>query len=144
MCIRDRLLEVNRVVINEHLGRTTGGKVSFTHLIAWAVVQALGAVPELNSSFVPEIGDTATPGVIRHEHVGLGIAIDYERSDGGRSLFVPCVKAVSYTHLDVYKRQAVDPVARADRVDVLVPARRVGGNRQGGEDLVVKAVLADQ
>ncbi len=71
-----KLLEVNRVVINDHLGRTTGGKVSFTHLIAWAVVKALGAVPEMNASFVAEIDGTGTPGVVRHEHIGLGIAID--------------------------------------------------------------------
>ena len=88
-----KLLEVNRVAINDHLGRTTGGKVSFTHLIAWAVVKALGAVPEMNSSFVPEIEDSGTPGVIHHEHVGLGIAIDHERADGTRALYVPCVSA---------------------------------------------------
>ncbi|MGA2528189.1 MAG: multifunctional oxoglutarate decarboxylase/oxoglutarate dehydrogenase thiamine pyrophosphate-binding subunit/dihydrolipoyllysine-residue succinyltransferase subunit [Acidimicrobiales bacterium] len=86
-----KLLEVNRVVINDHLGRTSGGKVSFTHLIGWAVVRALSAVPEMNSSFVPEI-DQGGPGVIRYEHVGLGIAIDFERADGARALYVPCVR----------------------------------------------------
>ena len=86
-----KLLEVNRVVINDHLGRTTGGKVSFTHLIGWAVVRALLAVPEMNSSFVPEIDDGG-PGVIRYEHVGLGIAIDFERKDGSRALYVPCIR----------------------------------------------------
>jgi 2-oxoglutarate dehydrogenase E1 component len=115
-----KLLEVNRVVINEHLGRTTGGKVSFTHLIAWAVVQALGAVPELNSSFVPEIGDTATPGVIRHEHVGLGIAIDYERSDGGRSLFVPCVKAADTLDFAAFLH-AYEDLVRKVRTNRLSP-----------------------
>jgi 2-oxoglutarate dehydrogenase E1 component len=88
-----KLLEVNRAVINDQLGRTTGGKVSFTHLIAWAVVKALGAVPTMNASFVPEIDGSGTPGVIRHEHVGLGIAVDHERPGGGRTLFVPCVRA---------------------------------------------------
>ena len=87
-----KLLEVNRAVINDQLARTTGGKVSFTHLIAWAVVKALAVVPVMNASFVPEIDGTGTPGVIRHEHVGLGIAVDYERPGGGRTLFVPCVK----------------------------------------------------
>ncbi|MGA3351927.1 MAG: multifunctional oxoglutarate decarboxylase/oxoglutarate dehydrogenase thiamine pyrophosphate-binding subunit/dihydrolipoyllysine-residue succinyltransferase subunit [Acidimicrobiales bacterium] len=87
-----KLLEVNRVVINDHPGRTTGGKVSYTHLIGWAVVKALSAFPEMNSSFVPHIEGSGGPGVIRHEHVGLGIAIDYERADGGRALYVPCVR----------------------------------------------------
>jgi len=87
-----KLLEVNRQIMNNQLGRTTGGKVSFTHLIGWAVVQALKAVPALNSSFVADADGNGTPGVIRHEHVGLGIAVDVERADGTRSLVVPCVK----------------------------------------------------
>ena len=87
-----KLLEVNRAVINDQLARTIGGKVSFTHLIAWAVVKALGSVPALNSSFVADIDGTGTPGVIRHEHVGLGIAVDHERPGGGRTLLVPCVR----------------------------------------------------
>jgi 2-oxoglutarate dehydrogenase E1 component len=115
-----KLLEVNRVVINDHLGRTTGGKVSFTHLIAWAVVKALGTVPELNASFVPDIGDNATPGVIRHEHVGLGIAIDYERSDGGRSLFVPCVKAADTLDFSAFLH-AYEDLVRKVRTNRLSP-----------------------
>ena len=73
-----KLLEVNRPIINDQLGRTTGGKVSFTHIIGWAVVQALQAVPAMNSSFVADIDGTGTPGVVRHEHVGLGLAVDHE------------------------------------------------------------------
>ena len=34
-----KLLEVNRTIVNNQLQRTTGGKVSFTHLIGYAVVQ---------------------------------------------------------------------------------------------------------
>jgi 2-oxoglutarate decarboxylase len=87
-----KLLEVNRQIINNQLGRTTGGKVSFTHIIGWAVVKALKAVPALNSSFVADADGSGTPGVVHHEHVGLGIAVDVERADGTRSLLVPCVK----------------------------------------------------
>ena len=48
-----KLLEVNRKVINGYLGRTRGGKVSFTHLIGYAVVRAIAdAVPVMNSTFV--------------------------------------------------------------------------------------------
>src|SRR3990170_3523999 len=46
-----KLLEVNRSVVNGYLGRTLGGKVSFTHLIGYAVVQALQAVPAMNASY---------------------------------------------------------------------------------------------
>src|SRR5581483_3298692 len=69
-----RLLEVNRRVINNYLTRMQrGGKVSFTHLIGWAVVKALGRVPVMNSSYTTTDGK---PGVIRHEHVNLGLAVD--------------------------------------------------------------------
>ncbi len=87
-----KLLEVNRQILNNHLRRTIGGKVSFTHLIGWAVVRALVAVPALNASYVEDSDGKKTPGVIRHDHVGLGIAVDVERADGSRSLVVPCVK----------------------------------------------------
>jgi 2-oxoglutarate decarboxylase len=90
-----RLLEVNRRILNNQLERSgTAGKVSFTHLIGFAVVEALKEVSVLNSSFVPPKEDDAkpTPAVIHHEHVGLGIAVDQQRSDGSRTLLVPVIK----------------------------------------------------
>jgi 2-oxoglutarate dehydrogenase E1 component len=86
-----RLLEVNRSVINGYLARTRGGKVSFTHLIGFAVVRAIAeAVPVMNSTFLK--GDDGTPRVVRHEHIGLGIAVDMEKSDGSRTLLVPVIR----------------------------------------------------
>jgi 2-oxoglutarate dehydrogenase E1 component len=87
-----RLLEINRATINEYLSRTTGAKVSFTHVIAFAVLRGLDAVPALNSTFVDAMDDKGTPGVVRHEHVGLGIAVDVEKSDGSRTLMVPVIR----------------------------------------------------
>ncbi|MDQ3305706.1 MAG: multifunctional oxoglutarate decarboxylase/oxoglutarate dehydrogenase thiamine pyrophosphate-binding subunit/dihydrolipoyllysine-residue succinyltransferase subunit [Actinomycetota bacterium] len=83
-----KLLEVNRQVINGYLGRTRGGKVSFTHLIAYAVIRALEAVPAMNAAYEEVDGQ---PGVVRHDHVGLGVAVDVEKPDGSRSLMVPCI-----------------------------------------------------
>ena len=87
-----RLLEVNRQILNNQLARTTGAKVSFTHLIGYAVVRALLDVPALNSAFVADVNGTGKPGVIHHKHVGLGLAVDQEKSDGSRTLLVPCIK----------------------------------------------------
>jgi multifunctional 2-oxoglutarate metabolism enzyme len=85
-----KLLEVNRSIINGYLGRTRGGKVSFTHLIGYAVVQAIQhTMPAMNSSFVE--GDDGKPRVIRREHIGLGLAVDVERTSG-RTLLVPCIR----------------------------------------------------
>src|ERR1700722_4277629 len=71
-----RLLEVNRQILNNQLARTTGAKVSFTHLIGYAIVRALTDVPALNAAFVDDANGTGKPGVIHHKHVGLGLAVD--------------------------------------------------------------------
>ena len=86
-----KLLEVNRRVINGYLGRTRGGKVSFTHLIGFAVVRAIqDTVPAMNRSFVEDAD--GKPRVLQHDHIGLGIAVDLEKRDGSRTLLVPVVK----------------------------------------------------
>src|SRR5271169_3600930 len=87
-----RLLEVNRLILNNQLARTTGAKVSFTHIIGYAVVRALHDVPALNSAFVADADGTGKPGVVHHKHVGLGLAVDQEKSDGSRTLLVPVIK----------------------------------------------------
>ncbi|HZR12552.1 MAG TPA: multifunctional oxoglutarate decarboxylase/oxoglutarate dehydrogenase thiamine pyrophosphate-binding subunit/dihydrolipoyllysine-residue succinyltransferase subunit [Acidimicrobiia bacterium] len=85
-----KLLEVNRRILNNHLVRSGGGtKVSFTHLIAYAVVRALEKVPNMNSGFGVVDGK---PVVVRHAHCNLGLAVDVKRGDS-RSLLVPNIKA---------------------------------------------------
>jgi len=85
-----KLLVDNRIVINNHLRRGRGGKVSFTHLIGYAVVKALVALPEMNLAYAEENGK---PAIARPDHVNLGLAIDVRTSDGGRQLLVPNLKA---------------------------------------------------
>ena len=86
-----KLLEVNRSIINGYLGRTRGGKVSFTHLIAYAVVRAIADDQRvMNSTYVE--GPDGKPRVIRHEHVQLGLAVDVARPDGTRTLMVPVIR----------------------------------------------------
>jgi len=87
-----RLLEINRVALNEALARTTGAKVSFTHLIAFAVVKGLMKIPTMNAAFVEAVDEKGTPGVRRNERVGLGLAVDVERPDGSRNLVVPVIR----------------------------------------------------
>ncbi len=87
-----RLLEINRTAINESLSRSSGAKVSFTHLIAFAIVKGLQEVRALNSTFVEAVDDKGTPGVRHHEHVGLGLAVDVEKKDGSHNLLVPVIK----------------------------------------------------
>jgi multifunctional 2-oxoglutarate metabolism enzyme len=84
-----RLLEVNRSVLNGHLRRRQGGKVSFTHMIAYAVVKALEAVPVMTTMYREVDGK---PNAVRPEHVNLGLAVDTRRPDGSRTLLVPNIK----------------------------------------------------
>ncbi len=85
-----KLLEINRRVLNNHLKRVRGGKVSFTHLIGYAVVRAVyDTVPAMNNRY--ELID-GKPHVIRDNTINLGIAVDQQKADGTRSLIVPVIK----------------------------------------------------
>jgi 2-oxoglutarate dehydrogenase E1 component len=84
-----KLMIDNRIVINNHLKRARGGKVSFTHLIAFAMIKALRQMPEMNAFFGEIEGK---PAVGHPEHINLGIAIDLAKADGSRQLLVPSIK----------------------------------------------------
>ena len=90
-----KLLIDNRTVINNHLKRGRGGKVSFTHLIGYAMIKAIRAMPEMNSFYTQLDGK---PAIGHPEHVNLGIAIDLAKADGSRQLLVPSMKGCE--HLD--------------------------------------------
>ena len=85
-----KLLWDNRTVINNHLARARGGKVSFTHVIGYALVKALRAMPEMNNGFDVIEGK---PTQITPAHINLGLAIDMAKPDGTRQLLVPSIKA---------------------------------------------------
>ena len=68
-----KLLIDNRIVINNHLKRRRGGKVSFTHLLGYAIVKALQTHPEMNCAFADLNGK---PAVVHHDSVNFGLAID--------------------------------------------------------------------
>ena len=81
------VLDAKRKAINEAL-KKRGMKVSFTHLIAWAIVRAAIEWPVMGRSYLEREGK---PFVVETDQVNLGIAVDVERK-GGRSLMVPCIK----------------------------------------------------
>ena len=84
-----KLMIDNRTVINNHLKRGRGGKVSFTHLIGYAMIKAIRAMPEMNAFFTELEGK---PAIGHPEHINLGIAIDLAKADGSRQLLVPSIK----------------------------------------------------
>jgi 2-oxoglutarate dehydrogenase E1 component len=105
-----KLLADNRIVINNHLRRGRGGKVSFTHLIGYTVVQALKALPEMNDAYAEEGGK---PAIARPEHVNLGLAIDVQTADGARQLLVPNIKAAEEMDFRLFWTTYEDVVRRA-------------------------------
>ena len=84
-----KLMIDNRTVINNHLKRARGGKVSFTHIIGYAMIKALRAMPEMNAFFTEQDGKAA---IGYPDHINLGIAIDLAKEDGSRQLLVPSIK----------------------------------------------------
>ncbi|HEX7738030.1 MAG TPA: multifunctional oxoglutarate decarboxylase/oxoglutarate dehydrogenase thiamine pyrophosphate-binding subunit/dihydrolipoyllysine-residue succinyltransferase subunit, partial [Marmoricola sp.] len=85
-----KLLWDNRIVINNHLKRARGGKVSFTHLIGYAIVKAIKANPAMNNTFAEVDGK---PNMVTPAHINLGLAIDQQKPDGTRQLVAPSIKA---------------------------------------------------
>jgi 2-oxoglutarate dehydrogenase E1 component len=82
-------LDAKRKALNGVL-KDRGTKVSFTHLVAWAIVKAAQEWQVMARSFEERDGK---PSAVEPAHINLGIAVDVERKDGSRSLMVPAIKA---------------------------------------------------
>ncbi len=105
-----KLMIDNRIVINNHLGRTRGGKVSFTHLIGWAMVRAIKSFPSQNVFYDEPDG---VPSLVLPAHINLGLAIDVPKSDGTRALLVPGIKKAEQMSFADFLESYEEVVARA-------------------------------
>ena len=105
-----KVLIDNRIVVNSHLKRTRGGKVSFTHLIGYAVVQALKELPGQNV-FYDEVD--GKPASVVPPHVNFGLAIDVPKPDGTRALLVPNIKRAQKLNFAEFVSAYEDIVKRA-------------------------------
>ncbi len=105
-----KLLEENRAIINEYLKKQGGGKASYTHLIAFAVLRALEKFPRMNDGFVLVGG---APARISERPVNLGLAIDLEKKDGSRTLLVPNIKNAGALNFSEFLRAYDDIIKRA-------------------------------
>ncbi len=105
-----KLLFDNRIVINNHLKRARGGKISFTHLIGYAMVQAIKAMPSMNWSFGEKDGK---PTLIKPPHINLGLAIDLVKPNGDRQLVVAAIKKAETLNFFEFWQAYEDIVRRA-------------------------------
>ncbi|MCC6671725.1 MAG: multifunctional oxoglutarate decarboxylase/oxoglutarate dehydrogenase thiamine pyrophosphate-binding subunit/dihydrolipoyllysine-residue succinyltransferase subunit [Planctomycetes bacterium] len=112
-----KVLEENRLIINQHLAAAFRGKASFTHLIAWAMVQALKRMPAMVASFLEIDG---RPHRRMASQINLGIAIDVARAGGARQLLVPNLKDCGAMDFARFL-QAYDETLRRARANQLAP-----------------------
>jgi 2-oxoglutarate decarboxylase len=84
-----KVIDENRQLLNHWRGLHGKSKISYTHLIAWAVVRALKMMPALNDAYA-EVEEQ--PHRIVRPEINLGIAVDVAAKDGHRSLVVPNIK----------------------------------------------------
>ncbi len=110
-----KLLIENRAVINAHLARTVGGKISFTHLLGYALVEAIVETGAMNVRYVEEDG---RPAVEHPPHVGLGLAVDVPRADGARTLMVPVVKEADTMTFPQFRDACDDVISRSRKGDL--------------------------
>ncbi|WP_248782610.1 multifunctional oxoglutarate decarboxylase/oxoglutarate dehydrogenase thiamine pyrophosphate-binding subunit/dihydrolipoyllysine-residue succinyltransferase subunit [Kitasatospora setae] len=127
-----KLLIDNRIVINNHLQRARGGKVSFTHLIGYALVQAVKANPGMNHSYKVEDGKSY---LVKPEHVNLGLAIDLVKPNGDRQLVVAAIKKADtldffgfwQAYEDIVRRARANKLTMDDFTGVTVSLTNPGG-----------------
>ncbi|CEA08600.1 Multifunctional 2-oxoglutarate metabolism enzyme [Arthrobacter saudimassiliensis] len=105
-----KLLIDNRIVINSHLARARGGKVSFTHLLGYAIIRAAAQFPSMNV-YYDEID--GKPTAVQPAHINFGLAIDMPKPDGTRLLVVPNIKKAETLNFSEFWQAYEDIVKRA-------------------------------
>ncbi|MGW9404627.1 multifunctional oxoglutarate decarboxylase/oxoglutarate dehydrogenase thiamine pyrophosphate-binding subunit/dihydrolipoyllysine-residue succinyltransferase subunit [Arthrobacter sp. NPDC055585] len=104
-----KLLIDNRIVINSHLERARGGKVSFTHLLGYAIIRAAAQFPSQNVYYDEVDGK---PVAVQPAHINFGLAIDMPKPDGTRLLVVPNIKKAETLNFSEFWHAYEDLVKR--------------------------------
>jgi 2-oxoglutarate decarboxylase len=117
-----KVVDENRRLINHHRSLVGKGKISFTHLIGWALVQGIKANPVINHAYAESNGEPLR--VVRNQ-INLGIAIDVAGKNGARNLMVPSIKNAGSLTFSGFVAAFDDLVARA-RNQKLGPADFAG------------------
>jgi 2-oxoglutarate dehydrogenase E1 component len=95
------LLWAARAALNGPLA-ARGIKLSFTHLIGWAMLRACERFPAMYDAVV---GVGGAPHRARPPAVNLGLAVDIERKDGTRGLMVPVIRDATHLGFAEYRAE---------------------------------------
>ncbi|MBK8551743.1 MAG: multifunctional oxoglutarate decarboxylase/oxoglutarate dehydrogenase thiamine pyrophosphate-binding subunit/dihydrolipoyllysine-residue succinyltransferase subunit [Ignavibacteria bacterium] len=106
-----KVLEENRRIINDYLKKKNAGKISYTHIIGWAIVKGINYVPVMNNSYTIINGE---PNLVKKQNINLGLAVDLQKKDGSRSLIVPNIKKANLLNFKQYF-YAYDDIIRRSR-----------------------------
>lgn len=117
-----KVLEENRRLLNTVLSNRRQTKLSFTHILAWAIVQALRQIPTMNHTFGIQDG---VPVRIERGSVNLGLAADVTRKDGTRILLVPSIRKANKLTFRQFVAE-YDHLINKARTNKLVPDDLVG------------------
>lgn len=112
-----KVLEENRLIINNYLKKKNAGKISFTHIIGWAIVKGIEACPVMNNAFTVMGG---APYLIKKKDVNLGLAVDLEKKDGARSLIIPNIKTANQMNFRQFFEAYNDIInrSRTGKIDI--------------------------
>jgi 2-oxoglutarate dehydrogenase E1 component len=103
-------LEARRTELNTALkSANRSEKVSFTHLIAYALVRAAAEQPAITASFRRENGKPQRVEAGIH----LGLAVDSQRKDGSRFLVVPVIKNAAALDFVAFRAKYEELVLKA-------------------------------
>ena len=113
-----KVIDENRRIINQHRALLGLSKISYTHLIGWAIVKSLESNPALNASYTENSGGTFK--VVRN-HINLGLAIDLPARDGGRALVVPSIKNAGSFKFSEFLKAYDDLINRGRKGKLTLP-----------------------
>ncbi len=104
--------------------KAAGRRVSFTHLIAYAIAQAAAEMDTMTHHFEEADGK---PYRVDDGQVNLGLAVDVEKKDGTRTLMVPVIRdAAALPFADFLA--AYDALVEKARTNTLTADDLVGAN----------------
>src|SRR5947209_7017828 len=122
-----RTLEVDTLEARRKQLKAAGRKLSFTHLIAWSIVQAARDMPVMGNAYAEIDGK---PQRVRPQGISLGLAVDVDRKDGSRTLLVPVLKAADSLAFDTF-------VAEYDRLVVGARDGTLGPDDYAGANITL-------